>query len=51
MSTANVYIIFEESEKRSAAYIDGNLIGECKYCENESKWIIYQAKSMSMSQL
>ena len=36
----SISVVFEESLNRSAAYKDGNLIGECEFDVDENKWII-----------
>ena len=35
-----VTIVFEESSRRSAAYKDGKLIGECEFFQSDSTWSI-----------
>ena len=35
-----VSVVFEEACQRSAAYKDGELIGECEYCYAGGKWAI-----------
>ena len=36
----NISIVFEEENKRSAAYLNGKQIGECEYSDSGTKWII-----------
>ncbi len=36
----DISIVFEKDLKRSAAYIDNNLIGECEFDVNNSNWVI-----------
>ena len=35
-----VTVVFEESSRRSAAYKDGKLIGECEFFQSDSTWSI-----------
>lgn len=35
-----ISVVFEENLNRSAAYKDGNLIGECEFDVNDNKWNI-----------
>ena len=35
-----ISVVFEESLNRSAAYKNGNLIGECEFVVNDNKWNI-----------
>ena len=36
----SISVVFEENLNRSAAYKDGNLIGECEFDVNDNKWNI-----------
>ena len=39
-SKADITIVFEEDARRSAAYKDGEQIGECEYRLDNGKWAI-----------
>ena len=36
----SITVNFEEGEQRSAAYLDGKLIGECEFCVSDGVWTI-----------
>ncbi len=34
-------VVFEEENNRSAAYVDGQLIGECEFSVSDAVWTIF----------
>ena len=38
--TEQIDIVFEQDRNRSAAYINGNQIGECEFSVSENVWMI-----------
>ena len=38
---AEVSVVFEEEQNRSAAYVDNRLIGECEFSVSDAVWTIF----------
>ena len=40
MNQCDVVVVFEEGQRRSAAYVDGVQVGECEFGVSDGRWVI-----------